>query len=74
MQTTIAHFLQMLTDQKIDSIVMLTKTYEQRPGIMILKNLNSLDICNLTVGHLFFRRIQVILFKIDLAIFLHTFT
>ena len=32
LQTTIAHFLQMLTDQKIDSIVMLTKTYEQRPG------------------------------------------
>ena len=32
LQTTIAHFLQMLTDQKIDSIVMLTKTYEQRLG------------------------------------------
>ena len=37
LQTTIAHFLQMLTDQKIDSIVMLTKTYEQRLGNMILK-------------------------------------
>lgn len=37
LQTTIAHFLQMLTDQKIDSIVMLTKTYEQRLGYKINK-------------------------------------
>jgi len=37
LETTIAHFLQMLTDQKIDSIVMLTKTYEQRLGYKINK-------------------------------------
>ena len=44
LQTTIAHFLQMITDQKIDSIVMLTKTYEQRLGniFKVLKLISSL--------------------------------
>ena len=52
LQTTIAHFLQMLTDQKIDSIVMLTKTYEQRLGniFKVLKLISSsftfLPSCN----------------------------
>ena len=39
----------MITDQKIDSIVMLTKTYEQRPG----NDSKDLEFIRSSAGHFF---------------------